>query len=676
MQPKQGVAAGTIAAMIAALLLCSTLVWLRLDRTPPSWDDAYYLSRSLDLYDTLSDRGIVGYAARFLKVMDTKPPLIAALPTPIYLAAGRKYHAAPAVNLFFLAVIFASVYAIARQYSGPRAGLIAVTALGTMPIVYGLSHWFLVECGLIAAVCAAVCFMAGWSETSGGPRACALGATFGLGMLMKASFPLYVLLPFLWFCFRWRKTFLRRAPLIAFFASLGILAAPSYLVNARAMLATTLKAGSAETARIYQTGEALSASAIGHYLFDLANAAPWLYLAAIPVLLLIGLSSMRVQPRSGLFLAFLWLAPVIFLAFGHYRDIRYAAPLYPAAALIFAWTAEAAIRSHRAIAIAAIVVTLSVGSLDMLQNSFGVPRKHLALGGLLLNQPRFSYVRPYDPAPWPQREILGDTYRGSNLRGGTKASVLVATNSLRFNADNFILAAVQEKLPFEIGTTAYLTVDGGVTQALNQAAFLVYKQGGEADQPNFNTMGELAIRQARGGGRFTELPISRVLPDGGVAHVLAKTSPATRKSTAGSFVSAGLDQIPSCKVIFAGSLQLEGIGVATTSEGLEVKYRWRCLKPMDRDYWCFTHVVDRRGNVAGYLDHRILNGDPPTSSWKAGDVALERLIFPLPEADAGAYDLRVGVFHRESGERLPITESTFPLVQERTAAFVSGVGRR
>src|SRR5215467_3305335 len=145
--------AGLAAAIVASLSLCLTSTWFFLDRTPPSWDDGYYLTKSLELYDTLTEKGVAAYAQKFLRVLDAKPPLIAALPTPIYLLAGRHYRAAYAMNVLFLAMTFAAAYGIAGAYAGPRAGLIAVIALATIPVVYGLSHWYLVECGLTALVC-------------------------------------------------------------------------------------------------------------------------------------------------------------------------------------------------------------------------------------------------------------------------------------------------------------------------------------------------------------------------------------------------------------------------------------------------------------------------------------------------------------------------------------------
>ena len=87
-------------------------------------------------------------------------------------------------------------------------------------------------------------------------------------------------------------------------------------------------------------------------------------------------------------------------------------------------------------------------------------------------------------------------------------------------------------------------------------------------------------------------------------------------TTNGAFVSAGLNPIADCDVTFAGKLQLTGLSAQLTAAGLEVKYRWRCLKPVDLEYWCFTHFLDARGNLAGYLGS-------PDPEWRSAHDDLE-----------------------------------------------------
>src|SRR5207249_509766 len=132
-------------AVLSLFFLGSTALWLRLDRSPPGWDDGYYLTNSLILYDALADGGIAGYARQFLTIMGIKPPLIAVLPTPVYLIAGRKSGAALAVNLGFLLVMFGALYWLGKKYAGRRAGLIAMYISGTIPMLYGPARWYLQE---------------------------------------------------------------------------------------------------------------------------------------------------------------------------------------------------------------------------------------------------------------------------------------------------------------------------------------------------------------------------------------------------------------------------------------------------------------------------------------------------------------------------------------------------
>jgi 4-amino-4-deoxy-L-arabinose transferase-like glycosyltransferase len=667
---------GNLKHRIAFLALCflfvgTTFLWLRLDRSPPSWDDAYYLSKSLVFYDAFADGGLAGFSKQFLHGMESKPPLVAALPTPIYWIAGRRTRAAFAINLAFLLLMFGALYWLGKKYASPRAGLIAIFVAATMPILYGLSRWFLVECGLTAMVCLAVCLIAEWNEFDGVWKAFLLGAVCGLGLLMKMSFPLYVLIPMLFFALRARTSALRMETMAAFVVPAMMLALPWYFFNFRSVLDTALKAGSTEAAKIYGTGEAFSWPGISSYLTNLMNAGPTLYFIALALLIFAFARAIPASGRRGLMLCAMWGAPVLFLVFGHYRDLRYAAPLFPALALALGILIETALSNRGTKAGVVAYAVLALPLLSMVQTSFGVfGNRPFEMGGLLFVAPRLDYARRYDSAGWPQQEILVDIYRGAKLAGGERKSVILGTDSVRFNADNFQLAAIRNRLPFDMTTTAYQNEPAALLALLSSGAYFIHKEGGEAQAANFNNLGKVALKDVRESGRFVELPIARELPDGGVAHVFANRE-SNRFIQSGSFLSATLDGISACNLTFAGKLQLSGLSLRQTEEGLDVKLRWRSVKPVDRDYWCFAHVLDQGGNIAGYLDHQILNGDPPTRMWKTGDSAIERLLFRPPNLRNGeTYRLRLGLFDRTSGERVPISSSDFPLTDQDTAALL------
>jgi hypothetical protein len=301
----------------------------------------------------------------------------------------------------------------------------------------------------------------------------------------------------------------------------------------------------------------------------------------------------------------------------------------------------------------------------MLQNSFGILGKHkVELGGLLLVEPRFEYARRYDSTAWPQQQILLDIAGHFNVFDRKTRPVLLGSDSLRFNADNFQLAATRARLPFAFASTAYETDPAAVTSALHATSCFIYKDGGEADA--FQSLATTAIREVRESGAFRELPIAGRLPDGGVAHVFMNEALGGLERGS-AFLSSDFREIEECNVTFADRIQLTGCSSTRTNSGLLLKLRWKSLKPVDREYWCFVHMLDRNGKVVGYLDHEILNGNPPAREWKPGDVGFEKLTFLSNEP---SLRLRLGVFDHSSGERLPVSSSGFALDDNGSAVVV------
>jgi hypothetical protein len=56
-------------------------------------------------------------------------------------------------------------------------------------------------------------------------------------------------------------------------------------------------------------------------------------------------------------------------------------------------------------------------------------------------------------------------------------------------------------------------------------------------------------------------------------------------------------------------------------------------------------------------DNPPVNGLLPTSAWEAGEIIQDRYIIPLdPEVPPGAYQLEIGMYQLETGQRLEIRE--------------------
>ena len=522
----------------------TTLGWLHLNRAPPEWDDSWYLTHSLVLFDALIDGGLAAFAKRLLTALGTKPPLIVVLPTPFYLILGRNPQVAYGVNLISMLTLFAAVYSIGRRYWSRRVGWLAVYITGTMPLLYGLAHWYLADFTLAALVCLTFSFLTAAHADNVHKKILWCGFTCGLGLLTKIIFPLYVSLPILWASLRQVHRIRtnthspphRIHPWFAWWLALLTpalgLALPWYLVNFRAAFGRIAISGFSEEADVYGTGPVFSFRAMRTYLVNVVNAGPSFYYVCL-ILLLVSLAVVagRVQslraryPKEPSRLLCLWSLPFMVFLFGRNKDLRFIAPILPAFSLMLAplldFTLEKLMRGRKTL----LYLFLTFPMVSLCHTSFGLFGDwHCSLGPFLLAAPRLVYAEHYDPRPWPQLEILKIVCRSSQCLPWQKKWLMLGTDRARFNADNFGLAAVQARLPLQITTSAYETDVGQLLASARKMSFFVYKEGGEPESVFFNRHVGALLREVQTGGHFEEVPCNVILPDGGRVHIYKNRS--------------------------------------------------------------------------------------------------------------------------------------------------------
>lgn len=204
----------------------------------------------------------------------------------------------------------------------------------------------------------------------------------------------------------------------------------------------------------------------------------------------------------------LWLAPFVVFAFGGNKDVRYIAPIPPAFAIAAGCLLDAATENRSWLGPAALVYPLIAFSAV----SFGWPWQTADLG----------YAMRFDPNSWRQDEILS-TIAGATLfpQGGRKV-LLLGTDRGRFNADNFELSVVEDRIPFAVKTTAYASSLAELISLARDADYFVYKEGGEPESAFFNRHTAEFLVRLRASPEWAELPFGRALPDGGIARILRR----------------------------------------------------------------------------------------------------------------------------------------------------------
>ncbi|HXB69003.1 MAG TPA: glycosyltransferase family 39 protein [Candidatus Acidoferrales bacterium] len=672
------------------MFAASTVVWLALDRLPPNWDDAWYLTNSLTVYDAFAHGGVAGYLAKLNSVFGFKAPLIAGLPTPFYLLFGRRWHAAYLVNIASMLVLFAALYRIATSWWNSRAAVFAIAITGAMPLLYALPRWYLVEYVLTALVTAAVCVLIESDGLKRDAYTVLFGALCGFGLLLKISFPVFILPPFV---VTWIRSGCRARPLLLTALLCLLLALPWYSGHLRPTLANAIDAGFGAPAAIQGTGPILSLRTIVTYLSHVAADGVSYYFILLALLLsgwalfrgllrrqgrlLLSSVTTKAWPLLGA-----WMLPFAVFVFGGNKDVRYIAPILPAAALVLAFLLDFTLPRTRMGAVAGGLL-LAFPMLQMFSVSFGIPYAAAERG----------YARRFDRRPWPHDEILKLIAANSSFRpgenDGEKKLLLVGVDRGAFNSNNIELTVVALQLPFHVETTAHEKDLATLRLRLGQASFFLYKEGGEPESPAFNPYAEDLARSVAADRRFHRIPYDRLLPDGGMARIYENLAPSQNLAPSrnqgpgpaveGLFTKSGsrlhATQGPDEFAIdFGGIVALTGISAVTTPDGAAVKFHWRCIKPPDRDYWCFTHLIDATNRIVAQFDHQLLGGQPPLSSWRAGDDGEEEIHLRLPSGTPPTgLRLRFGFYYPPSGERLQVeplqgqAASRFSLTDHATA---------
>jgi len=216
-----------LAAALLLLSLASNLTWIAQDRLVRDGDEEGHVGAAELFLDDLRGGRVGGFVKRaVVEDMGDYPSLYpAAVGAWWYAAGGELPGRAPvrSVNLVFLALAAAGVYAAARCHVAAGPALLGAAAVTWLPLQVGIARHFMPEGALAAAVSLTIA-AAMWQRRSPTPwRAALLGLALAAGLLSKQTFPLYVAVPVA-LTVRWHPSLLAAAAGLA-------LAAPWYASN-------------------------------------------------------------------------------------------------------------------------------------------------------------------------------------------------------------------------------------------------------------------------------------------------------------------------------------------------------------------------------------------------------------------------------------------------------------
>jgi 4-amino-4-deoxy-L-arabinose transferase-like glycosyltransferase len=121
---------------------------------------------------------------------------------------------------------------------------------------------------------------------------------------------------------------------------------------------------------------------------------------------------------------------------------------------------------------------------------------------------------------------------------------------------------------------------------------------------------------------------------------------------------SGLDIDHPLEVDLGGEVRLLGYNIESgfrPGDSIHLTLFWQALEDMDKGYTVFTHLTGAQGRIWGQKDNPPVDGFYPTSQWEEGEIVRDQYdILISPDMPPGEYQIEIGMYLAETGERLPV----------------------
>jgi hypothetical protein len=149
-------------------------------------------------------------------------------------------------------------------------------------------------------------------------------------------------------------------------------------------------------------------------------------------------------------------------------------------------------------------------------------------------------------------------------------------------------------------------------------------------------------------------------PLGGPADVglLAVKDPSRVQTTPPDDLQYAAGALDTGEVEFGERITLLGFNRQLQEGRVQLTLYWQAERALDRNWTVFIHMLDEMGTLVAQHDSPPGNGRYPTSVWDQGEVVDDHHSMTLPSGlPDGEYQIIVGLYSLESGERLPVLDS-------------------
>lgn len=334
-------------ALIFVILSTSTILWTLSDRTPPPWDPSDHLRYAYDYYRLLAHGEFSGFAREFFSTRHYYAPFVHLISAGLFLIFGASKLTGIGVNLISLAALLWAVAWTSRHlYAGMpiaeenRALTQSSVTLSLLPALiaagYHFSGWLLhdafLDFPLIAAVAVSFALLIRADDFRSRPRALAFAVSAGIGLLVKQTFAFFFVLPALYVVIRVLWTRDRRAMMNLALGAVALIAVALVWYGPHLQDVIAIYSENRQAAVNENEAPLFSFDSNFFYVHALISMQMQLPLA---VVFAAGLVYSIVRCRKQSLILYLWiLSGIACFALVANKDVRYTAPVLPAAAVL------------------------------------------------------------------------------------------------------------------------------------------------------------------------------------------------------------------------------------------------------------------------------------------------------------------------------------------------------
>jgi len=342
-------------ASIFTILSASTILWTLRDRTPPPWDPSDHLRYAYDYYRLLAHADLSGFAREFFAARHYYAPLVHLVSAAVFLVLGASRLTGVVVNLVSLAAMLLAVAWISHALyakSGvndegvadpPRPPVLLSVLPALLAGCYHFSAWLMhdafLDFPLTAAVTASFAFLIRADDFRERRDALAFGVAAGIGMLVKQTFAFFFVLPALYVAIRVFWTRDRKAILNLALAAAVLILVAAIWYGPHMQDVIAIYRENRQAAVNENEAPLFTFDSNFFYVHALISMQMQLPLAAV---FAAGVLYSLARCRKQSVILYLWLlSGVACFALVANKDVRYTAPVLPAAAILSAcWLRE------------------------------------------------------------------------------------------------------------------------------------------------------------------------------------------------------------------------------------------------------------------------------------------------------------------------------------------------